>query len=201
MHIMNKNVILAGLAIAVLAGSAWWFTQNSFTHPLPLSEGDIVSSWDFQGTYKDGGTLEKKANDEIVRLEGFLGGDQSGTDDDPTDYIIYVSIANQYELLGDGQRAYESLGRAVAIDSIYTGLAWHNLGNLMARFGAYKTARIAYAKAVEAQSSVEQYHIARLQFLSAHFAEDDSAIEAAFGEAEDQFGKEASFLLQLREQP
>ena len=197
---MNKNLILIGLAVTLLAGGAWWFTQNSFTHPFPLSEGDIVSSWDFQGSYKDGGVLEKKANDEITRLKSFLGGDQSGADDDPTDYILYVGIANQYELLGDGRHAYESLGRAVAIDSIHTGLAWHNLGNLMVRFRAYKTARIAYAKAVEAQPSVEQYHIARLQFLSAHFAEDDSAIEAAFGEAEAQFGKEAPFLLQLREQ-
>mgnify|MGYP001571762537 FL=1 len=197
MHIMNKNVILAGLAIAVLAGSAWWFTQNSFTHPLPLSEGDKIESWDLDGTYKDGGELEKKANDQIVRLQGFLGGDQSGKDDDPTDYELRVGIANQYELLGDGKRAYEHLGRALVIDSLHTGLAWHNLGALMVKLNALQTARTAYAKAVEAQSGVIQYHIARLEFLTSRFAEDTGAIEGAFQESESTFG-DAAPILQIK---
>ncbi|HLE55734.1 MAG TPA: tetratricopeptide repeat protein [Rhodothermia bacterium] len=183
----------------VLAGAVWWFTQNP-SHPLPLVEGDAVSSWDFQGIHKDEGALEKKANDEITRLTNLLGGDQSGKDDDPTDYILYVSIANQYELLGDGKNAYEYLGRAVNIDSTKTGLAWHNLGSLLERLGAYGTARVAYAKAVEAQPHIEQYHVARLRFLMGHLKDDTSAIEAAFGEAEAQFGKEAPFLLQIRAQ-
>ncbi|MBI2610563.1 hypothetical protein HYW60_01335 [Candidatus Kaiserbacteria bacterium] len=179
----NKNILIGIVAAALIAGGAWFLFGNQ-AHPLPVAEGDAISSWDFQGSYEGNSELEKRARDEIARSEGLLGGDQSGANDDPTDYILYVSIANQYELLGDGKAAYEYLGRALRIDSTKTGLAWRNLGALMERLGALNTARIAYARAVEAQSQIAEYHTARIQFLIAHFAEDTAAIEAAFGEAE-----------------
>ena len=191
---MHKNNIVIGAAVLILLAGIWVFTRSSFTHPLPLAEGESIASWDLQATNQDGGELEKKANDQITRLEALLGGDQSGKDDDPTDYSLYVGIANQYELLGDGRRAYEYLGRAAAIDPDYTGLAWHNLGTLMVTLGALKTARTAFAKAVEAQPDVSQFHIARLEFLVDRFAEDTSAVEGAFQEAEAQVGDDASIL-------
>src|SRR3989344_5223455 len=194
MQNISKNTFLIVAVLIVLLAGAWVFTRNSFTHPLPLAQGDTIASWDVQGTRNDGGELEKKANDQIARLQALLGGDQSGKDDDPTDYSLYVGIANQYELLGDGKQAYEYLGRAVSIDPTETGLAWHNLGALMVKLGALKTARTAYAKAVEAQPGVSQYHIARLEFLTDRFAEDTSAVEGAFQEAEAQFGDDASIL-------
>ena len=196
---MNNRNSIIGAAVIILALGAWLLFQNQ-SHPLPLAGGDTVSSWNFQGTHKDGGELEKKVRDEIVRLESFLGGDQSGKNDDPTDYILYVSIANQYTLLGEGSKAYDYLGRAVRIDPSKTGLAWRNLGALLERLGAYNTARIAYARAVEAQPQIEEYHIARLQFLMTNFADDKTALNAAFEEVEAHFGKDAPFLLQLKAQ-
>ena len=198
MENINKNVLVAGAVILLLALGAWWMSQNS-AHPLPLVEGDTVSSWDFQGTYKDGGALEKKANDEIVRQKSLLGGDQSGVGDDPTDYSIYVGIANQYELLGNGKAAYNYLGRALKIDSEKTGLAWRNLGALLERLGALETARVAYARAVEAQSQIVEYHVVRLQFLIKNFADDASALNAAFDEADKEFG-ETPEILQVKAQ-
>ena len=62
----------------------------------------------------------------------------------------------------------------------------------MVKLGALQTARIAYAKAVEAQPGVIQYHVVRLAFLTDSFAEDTSAVEGAFQEAEAQFGDDAS---------
>ena len=197
MQNISKNTFLIVAVLIILLAGAWVFTRDSFTHPLPLAEGESIASWDFQGSHSDGGELEKKANDQIIRLRGLLGGDQSGTDDDPTDYEIHVGVGNQYELLGDGKRAYEHLGRAVVLDPNNTGLAWHNLGALMVKLGALKTARTAYAKAVEAQPGVLQYHIARLEFLTERFAEDTSAIEGAFQEAEAQFG-DAPPILQIK---
>ena len=188
----NKNLLVA-LALALALIAAVWLFARDGSHPLPIAEGD-TASWDLQGTYEGNAELEARAKNEIARLEGLFGGDQSGKDDDPTDYILNVSIANQYELLGDGKRAYEYLGRAAAIDPIHTGLAWHNLGALMVKLGALKTARTAYAKAVEAQPDVSQYHIARLEFLTERFAEDTSAVEGAFQESEAQFGDDASIL-------
>lgn len=193
----NKNVLIGVVIILALGAGAWWFTQST-PHPLLLSEGDTVTSWDWQGTYKDGGELEKRANDEIERQKSLLGGDQSGKNDDPTDYILYVSIANQYELLGDGKAAYEYLGRALNIDSTKTGLAWRNLGNLMERLGALETARVAYARAVEAQPHGDEYHIARLEFLIKYFAEDSAALEAAFEEAKTGLGGDSAQILQLK---
>lgn len=196
----NLRSALIGIAVAVALGlGAWWFSQNT-SHPLPLEEGDAISSWDWQGTYEDSGDLEKRAKDEIVRLEALLGGDQSGKNDDPTDYILYVEIGNQYQLLGDGKAAYDYLGRALKIDSEKTGLAWRNLGALMEKLGAFNTARIAYAHAVEAQSQIVEYHVARITFLMKNFPQDTAVIEAAFDEAGADLGGNTPEILQLKAQ-
>src|SRR3989344_4028104 len=175
----NKNIIIGIVAAALIAGGAWFLFGNQ-AHPLPVAEGDAISSWDFQGSYEGNSELEKRARDEIARSEGFLGGDQSGANDDPTDYILYVSIANQYELLGDGKTAYEYLGRAIRIDSTKTGLALRNLGSLMERLGALNTARIA--------------------FLIKNFPQDAAAIEAAFDEAKTGLGGDTPEVLQIKAQ-
>jgi tetratricopeptide (TPR) repeat protein len=132
----------------------------------------VVASWNFAGTYKDGGTLEARANADIARLKGLMGSP------DFTKYELYVSIANQYELLGDGKQEFTYLNYALAIDSTKTGLAWHNMGKLLERLGAYKSARVAYDRAVQAQST-SQYIRARLEFLQAHMPEDTDAIAQA----------------------
>ena len=196
MENLNKNILIGAGVVALILVAGWVF-MGSPSHPLPIAEGDTIASWDFTGTYKDGGELEKKANDEIAREQSLLGGDQSGKGDDPTDYIIYVSVANQYELLGNGKAAYDNLGRALKIDSTKTGLAWRNLGALMEKLGAFNTARTAFSRAVEAQTGVMEYHIARLQFLMRHFADDTTAIESAFIEAQKTFG-DAPEILQIK---
>lgn len=189
----RTNLVLIVIILAVLAGGAWWYAQKG-SYILPIASGDTVASWDFQGAREGNAQLEGQSRDEITRLEGMLGGDQSGKDGDPTDYDIYVGIANQYEMLGDGAKERGYLEKALAIDSAKTGLAWHNLGSLMSRLGAFNTARIAYAKAVEAQPQVSAFHLSRIQFLTDHFASDTSAVDGAFAEALAQFGDDASIL-------
>lgn len=197
MQNVNKNIII-GIVVATFLGGGAWFMLGGGAHPLLVAKGDTITSWNWQGTHKDGGALEKKANDEVARGKGLLGGDQSGKDGDPTDYILYVDIANQYQLLGDGKAAYDALGKALRIDATKTGLAWRNLGALMEKLGALNTARIAYARAVEAQSNIVEYHVARLQFLMKNFSQDTAAIEAAFEEAKEGVGGDSPEILQIK---
>lgn len=188
----TRNTLIIGIVILILGG-AWWYTHQT-SYLLPLESGDTVASWNFQGAYTGNADLSKKAQDEIARLQGMLGGDQSGKNDDPTDYDLDVGIANQYDLMGDGAQERTYLEKALAIDSVKTGIAWHNLGSLMNRLGAYTTARTAFAKAVEAQPQVEQYHLARIRLLTDHFASDTAAVDGAFAEAAAQFGDDAAVL-------
>src|SRR3989344_1086031 len=137
-----------------------------------LVPGDTIVSWDFAGTYNDSGQLEARANSEIARMKSLLN---SGTF---TNYELYVSIANQYELLGDGKQEFTYLNYALAIDSTITGLAWHNMGKLLERLGAYNSARVAYDRMLAAQVT-SQYIRARLEFLKAHMPWDTDAIKQA----------------------
>ena len=146
-------------------------TQSSQA-PFALVSGETVTSWDFAGTHNDNGQLEAKVRADIERLKGLLNSGEY------TKYELYVSIANQYELLGDGKQEYTYLNYALAIDSTKTGLAWHNMGKLLERLGAYKSARVAYDRLVQVQSTT-QYIRARLEFLQAHMPEDTGAIAQA----------------------
>lgn len=141
-------------------------------YQFSLVPGEAVASWNFAGTHKDGGQLEAGVRADITRLEGLLN---SGTF---TNYELYVSIANQYELLGDGKQEFTHLNYAIAIDSTKTGLAWHNMGKLLEHLGAYKSARVAYDRMIQAQST-SQYIRARLEFLQTHMPEDTAAIAQA----------------------
>ncbi len=137
-----------------------------------LVPGEVIVSWDFAGTHNDNGQLEARVNSEIARMKNLLNSGASNR------YELYVSIANQYELLGDGKQEYTYLNYALAIDSTKTGLAWHNMGKLLERLGAYKSARVAYDRMIQAQVT-SQYIRARLEFLKAHMPEDTDAIAQA----------------------
>jgi tetratricopeptide (TPR) repeat protein len=196
----NQFVIAGSVAALIAVGvlGLWWFGVGPFTpSAITLQEGDVVSSWDFQGSHKDDGPLEEQVRKEIKRLEGELGGDQSGANDTPTDYSLYVGIAGQYTLLGDGKSTYEYLNKALAIDQEKTGLAWHNMGVLMERIGAIKTAQVAYIRAVQAQP-LDSYYTALLQFLMKYYSEDFATVDATFVEAEKVYGDSEPFLLQQK---
>lgn len=183
----RRNLLIGIVAVALLVGAGvWWYTANHFS--FPLAEGDTVESWEFQGSHKDGAALEESVRTEITRLEGLYGNPEN----DPSDYSIHVAIANQYNLLGEGESVKKYLERALAIDSETTGLAWHNMGSLMARIGATNSARIAYGNAMKAQSQVEQYHLAYLEYLKNYFASDTSVLEAAFAASAEQFDNPVS---------
>ncbi len=189
-----RNIILGLAAALLIVGGVWYYTQIKPKFTLELDSRDTIASWDFQGSHNDGGELEARVTTEMEKLQAALEDEAT----EPTDYSIYVSMAGQYTLLGDGKNTLKYLEKALAIDSVKTGLAWHNVGVLMERLGALNTARTAYARAAESQSQIDAYHIARFNFLVKHFSEDKEAIDAALNEAAIEFGEDDRFVMNAR---
>jgi hypothetical protein len=186
-----RKVFIGLVVVALIAAGGWYlysYKSANFNHEFAGSES--VESWDFQGAYTGKAELEQKAHDEIARLEDLIGNEEDGS----TDYTIYVSIANQYDLLGDGESEYKYLKKALAIDAEMTGLAWHNLGVLLARLDARESARDAYARAAKAQNQMVGYQSAYFEYLTENFPEDTGAIEAAYKAIEEIYGDNAAFL-------
>jgi len=177
-----RFVIVGSLAIVILGVGAWWYTSRPAMYPFEFVAGEEVTSWDFQGAYTGQAEFEEKGRTDITRLKELFG--QEGY----TDYELYVSLANQYELLGDGRGAYDNLLRAIAIDPENTGLAWHNLGKLLERFGAYESARIAYDAMVDAQP-ILQYQNVRVEFLKMRMPENTEAIKQAENQLNSTLGE------------
>jgi len=134
-------------------------TPSAAPAAFGVDASDTIASWDFKGAYTGNAEFAAKANAEIARLAALLG---TGT---YTDYTLYVSIANQYDLQGDGKNEFIYLQKALALDSDKTGLAWHNAGQLFARLGAYRTARTAFERAALAEP-VPYYQRALADFLA-----------------------------------
>jgi len=169
---MNKKYILGGVLVIIIASAVWFFRIDfiaSFTkNPFSVVATDSISSWDFKGAYTGNQELEQRAFSEISRIKGIFRQFKKA---DYPNYQLYVSIANQYDLLGDGGNEYKFLGLALSEDSTSTGLAWVNMGNLMEKLGAYESAKIAYQKAVEAQRA--QFYVDTLNdFLTTHFPDE-----------------------------
>jgi tetratricopeptide (TPR) repeat protein len=155
--------------------------------PFPINPADRPISWTFTGPYAGDATLVSQATADIEKLTGLLG---TGKYDD---YDLYDGLANDYANLGNGQAAYTNYNRAIAIYPT-KGLAYMNLGHLMALMGAPYTAADAYAKAVHVEPSVLAYQTARLMFLTTTLPNDTARIQAALKDASDQFGDTAPVL-------
>ncbi|MDD2657089.1 MAG: tetratricopeptide repeat protein [Candidatus Pacebacteria bacterium] len=129
--------------------------------PFSVNPSDTIVSWSFKSAHTGDVALMAQSNAEIARLAGLLGTGQY------TDYILYVSIANQYDLQGDGRSEVAYLQNALALDSTKTGLAWYNAGQLFTRLGAYRTARTAFERAAVAEP-IPQYIQALADFNATH---------------------------------
>jgi len=162
--------------------------DNTFLKLPPIENGDTIASWNFKGAYTGNPELVAKAESEIKRLSDLIG---KGTF---TDTTLYVSIANNYALLGDGKKEYDYLGHAIEIGGNTSGLPWHNLGVLMERLGALQTARIAYEKATIVQPVLKEWHYAYLIFLTARMSDYTIGIEKAFAEAKKNIVQDADIL-------
>lgn len=183
--LVENNSATSSDAIQVTAN----VSTNKKTSDVPsIAKGESVSSWDFKGVYADDPKLIAKADAEISRLLGLIG---KGT---YPDMSLYVGIANQYELLGDGKQQYDYLSRAIGVSGGVSGLPWHNLGVLMERLRALETARVAYEKSTIVQPEFKFYHYAYLDFLIARMKDNATAIEKEYTSAIANLGQDADIL-------
>ncbi len=187
-RLIRTTGIVIILALVLLGG--WYYFKGDSGYTYELAPSDSIQQWNFQGAYTGNSELEQKARDEIARIETLIGIEG----DEHTDYTVYMGIAAQYDLLGDGRSEYEHLNKALSIDSETTGLAWHNMGALMDRLGAKQTAREAYRRAAAAQSQQIQYWSSYAEYLTRNFSQDTAAIETAFNDAAAIFGDNATLL-------
>lgn len=158
---MKKNLLISvGVALILLGGFMVWKNNGPTVPPfvIGVAEGEQVTEWSFQGAYTGNAELEAKADADIQRLTGLLGSKEQ------EDYTLYVSIANQYGLKGDGKNELLYLEKALALNSTTTGLAWHNAGQLFKKLGAYNTARVAFENAATVQP-ITQYQQVLEDFL------------------------------------
>lgn len=171
---MKKKILIsAALAVILVGGgvfAVWYKTKTPIM--LPLSTKDAAFSWTFPAVSAGDASQSDKAKKEIARLEKLFGKEQF------SDYELYISIANQYELLGDGKKTYEYLNKAAAAGP-NSGLVWYNMAQLMTRLGAYHTAQAAFEKAVHSEFDAVFYHTAYIEFLKKYLPSDTAALETA----------------------
>lgn len=177
------NAVAPALEVSTVSTGV---SGNTLAAPS-IAAGDVIASWSFKGAYADNAELMTKAGVEIARLLGLVGKETY------TDLALYVAIANQYGLLGDGKQEYEYLGRAIKANTT-SGLPWHNLGVLMEKLGALQTARTAYENATLIQPEMKNYQLAYINFLIARLPSDTATIEEAFAEALLNFHQDAELL-------
>ena len=135
---------VAALAVVILGAflGIGYYSYVSLAVPhYPLASQDSVSSWNFPSAYATGSEDEKRVQTEIDKLKALLGKQQS-------DYEVLVGIAAEYELLGEGQKSYLYLSKAIS-DSPNKALAYFSIGHLFERIGALYSAKLAYGLAVE----------------------------------------------------
>lgn len=182
-----KKIIGIIVGIIFLGALVWGFalgpspSSNSFA----LSKGSLPSSWEFTGLYNTP-ELTATVQKNIDSLKGKIN--EEGADM----YDIYLSIAQQYALVGKGEEAYDYLLKAAKQDP-GNSLTFQTMGNLMESLKAYTAAEEAYKQATIVQPQFLQNHLAFIGFLIGQKA-DAVKIEAAFAFALEKSGRATNVL-------
>jgi len=103
------------------------------------------------------------------------------------DYDIYVGIAGQHTLLGEGKNAYKYLLIAIE-ENEARSLAFMNLGTLLGKVGAPESAKVAYEMGLDRDDNV-QNRINYIQHLEQYFGDDLDLVESAHTFALEKFPK------------
>lgn len=159
----KKRVIALSVVILGAFFGIGFYTYVHVSVPrYELSSKDTVLWWNFAPTYASGSEDEKRVQSEIDKLQGLLGKGNA-------DYEALVGIAAEYELLGEGQKSYLYLSKAITL-SPNKALAYFSMGHLLERVGALYSAKEAYTTAVQKEPSNTLYSSYRDQFVAKYAA-------------------------------
>jgi len=178
---MKKAGISLGVAVVlIIAIVAAIQVGNKSQATFTLVEGERPA-WDFEGSYETSGELTLRAETERERLETLLGSGEF------PDYDIYVGIAQQHLLLGEGKKSYENLIIAVG-ENKARSLAFMNLGGLLGKVGAPESGKTAYEMGLDRDDNV-QNRIQYIQHLEQYFGDDLDLVESAHTFALEKYPK------------
>ncbi len=189
MEYIQKYKKIIGIigGIVLLGAVAWGFAlgPSSDSVGFALSKESLPASWEFMGLYNTP-ELIAAAQKNIETLKGKI--DDEGADV----YDIYLSLAQQYALIGKGEEAYDYLLRAGKQDP-GNSLTFQTMGNLMESLKAYPAAEEAYRQATIVQPQILQNHLAFITFYIGQKA-DAVKIESAFAFALEKSGRATNVL-------
>lgn len=185
----NKNKKILGIisVAALVILLAWFFifapssNKNSFT----LDSSSLPQVWEFKGLYATP-ELDATVQKNIDSLKGRLN--DTGADT----YDLYVSLAQQYMLIGRGKEAYRYLLRAGDEDP-GNSLTFQTMGVLMESLGAQNAAEESFKYAVVVQPQIVQNHLALIGYYVRQNTE-ASVIDAAFAYALEKSGRATNVL-------
>lgn len=182
-----KKIIGIIVGIIFLGALVWGFAlgPSPSSNGFALSKGSLPSSWEFTGLYNTP-ELTATVQKNIDSLKGKIN--EEGADM----YDIYLSIAQQYALVGKGEEAYDYLLKAAKQDP-GNSLTFQTMGNLMESLKAYTAAEEAYKQATIVQPQILQNHLALIGFYLGQKA-DTVKIEAAFTFALEKSGRATNVL-------
>lgn len=159
----KRIIALSVVILGALFGIGYYSYVRVMVPHYPLASQDSVSSWNFPPAYSLGSEDEKRVQSEIQKLKDVLKTQES-------DYEVLVGIAAEYELLGEGQKSYLYLSKAIS-DSPNKALAYFSMGHLLERVGALYSAKQAYGLAVLKEPGNTLYKSYLDQFVAKYAAQ------------------------------
>ena len=143
-------------------------------------------SWNYRGVVTDPAG-KAAAEKSIVALRVKM--QEPGADL----YDLNLSVAQMYDRIGDGEKAYQSLIHASAVDPTKS-LAFLNMGSLLVKVKAYASAEKAIKIGVEKEPQFPQTHLALIAFYAVYEPTEVKKIENAFSFALERTGRNETVL-------
>jgi tetratricopeptide (TPR) repeat protein len=98
---------------------------------------------------------------------------------DVEQYLRLLASAQNYALLGEGRKSYNTLLEAIELNPSKS-TAFNMLGNVLVQMGNLSSARMSFERAVEKESELFTNHVALASFLRQYFPDDKEAIKRAY---------------------
>jgi len=172
---MKKVLII--ILVILITGSSYFFLKNNNVDKLNLSESEI-SSLNSAPVFYESESQKTAVNNVIEQYSADIGKNKTGY----ADYYLYVSIAQQYMLLGEGENAMKYFYLAIK-DDPERSLPYSKAAGLLARAGLLDLAEQNYEKVVEVEPQSTNNYLELLDFLIKYRSNNTSKIQSYYTKA------------------